>query len=244
MDETPATEHTPSPPPSSAGGRRGAGWKFALLVALLAAAVWYFRFTEAGRQITPESVLDWIESYPPVLARALYVLVYIAGTVLFIPGTALSFAGAVLFGAYQGTLYTWLGAVIGSTLAFLVSRSLGREYVESLFGGRFAAFDARLRENGFWGLLTLRLIPLFPFTAINFGSGLTGIRLRDYVLATAIGILPGTFVYQFLFAKLGRRALVEGLGWQDLADGEIWLALGLFAVFIVVGRWLSRRVAG
>jgi uncharacterized membrane protein YdjX (TVP38/TMEM64 family) len=88
--------------------RRLTTWlKLAVLVSFLAAAVYYFRFTERGREITPESVLDSIESHGPVTARLLYVAIYIVGTVAFLPGTVLSFAGAVLFGAYEGTLYTW-----------------------------------------------------------------------------------------------------------------------------------------
>src|SRR5882757_2352114 len=122
--------------------------KLALLVAFLAAAVYYFRFTESG--------LSSIESHGPVTARLLYVAVYIVGTVALLPGTVLSFAGAVLFGAYEGTLYTWIGATVGATLAYLMARVLGRDFVERLFGGRFAAFDQRIREHGFTGLLTIR----------------------------------------------------------------------------------------
>jgi uncharacterized membrane protein YdjX (TVP38/TMEM64 family) len=216
--------------------------KLAVLVAFLAAAVYYFRFTEGGREVTPEFVLDSIESQDPITARLIYVAFYIVGTVLLLPGTVLSFAGAVLFGAYEGTLYTWVGATIGATLAFGMARVLGRDFVERLFGGRFAAFDQRIRDHGFSGLLIIRLLPLFPFNAVNFGGGLTGIRLRDYVLATAIGIVPGTFVYQFLFAKFGRRILTEGFRLEYLADPELWLAIGLFAAFVIVGKWLSRRV--
>jgi uncharacterized membrane protein YdjX (TVP38/TMEM64 family) len=160
-----------------------------------------------------------------------------------LPGTVLSFAGAVLFGAYEGTLYTWIGATVGATLAYLMARVLGQDFVERLFGGRFAAFERRIRKHGFIGLLVVRLLPLFPFNAVNFGSGLTGIRLRDYVLATAIGIVPGTFVYQFLFAKFGRKILTEGLKLEYLKDPQLWLALGLFAAFVIVGKWLSDKVS-
>src|SRR6516165_6080482 len=224
--------------------RRFTTWlKVALLVAFLAAGVYFFRFTERGREVTPEFVLDNIESHGPVTARLIYIAVYIVGTVALLPGTVLSFAGAVLFGAYEGTLYTWIGATVGATLAYLVARLLGRDFVERLFGGRFAAFDQRIRDYGFTGLLIIRLLPLFPFNAVNFGCGLTGIRMRDYVLATAIGIVPGTFVYQFLFAKFGRRILTEGLRLEYLADPELWLAIGLFAAFVIVGKWLSGKVS-
>ena len=103
-------------------------------------------------------------------------------------------------------------------------------------------FDQRIREHGFTGLLLIRLLPIFPFNAVNFGCGLVGVRLRDYVLATAIGIVPGTFVYQFLFAKFGRRILTEGFRAEYLADPEIWLAIGLFAAFVIGGKWLSKKL--
>src|SRR5262249_4748954 len=96
--------------------------KLALLVAFLAAAVYYFRFTEQGRCVTPELVLSGIERHGPVTARLIYVAGYIAGTVTLLPGTVLSFAGAVLFGPYEGTLYTWVGATIGATLAYGMAR--------------------------------------------------------------------------------------------------------------------------
>jgi uncharacterized membrane protein YdjX (TVP38/TMEM64 family) len=225
-------------------GRLTTWLKLLALVAFLVAAVYYFRFTERGREITPEYVLDSIETHGPVAARLIYIAIYIVGTVALLPGTVLSFAGAVLFGAYEGTLYTWIGATIGATLAYLVARVLGRDFVERLFGGRFTAFDQRIRENGFTGLLIIRLLPLFPFNAVNFGCGLTGIRLRDYVLATAIGIVPGTFVFQFLFAKFGRRILTEGFRLEYLRDPQIWLAIGLFAAFVIAGKWLSKKVPG
>ncbi len=216
--------------------------KLAVLIAFLAGAVYFFKFTEEGRKYTAEYVLDSIESHGPVQARLIYIAVYIVGTVILVPGTVLSFAGAVLFGAYEGTLYTWIGATIGATLAFLVGRLLGRDFIEQLFGGRFAAFDQRIREHGFIGLLIIRLLPIFPFNAVNFGCGLTGIRLRDYILATGIGILPGTFVYQFLFAKFGRKILTEGIRLEYLKDPELWLAIGLFVAFVIIGRWLSKKV--
>jgi uncharacterized membrane protein YdjX (TVP38/TMEM64 family) len=161
---------------------------------------------------------------------------------LLLPGTFLSFIGALLFGPYEGTLYTWIGATVGATLAFLAAKLLGRDFVDQLLGGKFAAFDKRIQENGFTGLLLIRLVPIFPFNGVNFGCGLTGIRLRDYVLATALGILPGTFVYQFLFAKLGEKLFTEGFRWADLLDWQVFAALGLFVAFIVLGKWLSGKL--
>lgn len=214
--------------------------KVLALVALVASAFYFFRITDRGRSITSESLLATIREYGPV-APLVYIGIYIVGTVVLLPGTVMSFAGAVLFGAYWGTLYTWIGAVIGSTLAFLVAKQLGRDFVDQMLGGKFDRFERRIRAHGFVGLLVVRLVPFFPYNGVNFGCGLINIRFTDYVLATAIGILPGTFVYQFLFANFGQRILADGLRLEYLADPQLLLALVLFASFILVGKVLSGR---
>ena len=225
------------------GKTRTALLRLAGLVVLLAVGVYFFRFTETGRTVTPQSALEYIRSFDPLAARAVYVAAYVVGTVCLLPGTVLSFAGAALFGPYEGTLYTWIGATLGATLAFFLARLLGRAAVVDLVGDRLDTLDRRLRHHGFTGLLLLRLLPIVPFNALNFGAGLTGIGVRDYVLATAVGILPGTFVYQFLFAKAIEKGTQGELSWDDLRDPELLLALGLFAAFLVVGKWLAGRVS-
>jgi uncharacterized membrane protein YdjX (TVP38/TMEM64 family) len=208
--------------------------KLLLLLALIAAAIYFTRFTETGRAITFEAIRDYVRTFPPLVVPLLYISIYVVGTVLFLPGTALSFAGAVLFDNVPlATLYTWIGATLGATLAFLLARLLGRGFVEQFFAGRLQALDERLSRHAFTNLLILRLVPLIPFNAINFGSGLTAIRLRDYVLATAIGILPGTFVYQYLFATVGEA---------DPFSPHLLAALGLFLAFTLAGSWLAGRL--
>ncbi len=207
--------------------------KLAVLVTLVAGAISFTRFTETGRGITFQSIRDYLRSFPPLVVPLLYIGIYVAGTVLFLPGAALSFAGAVLFDLFEATLYTWVGATLGATLAFLLARLLGRGFVEQMLPGRLQALDERLSRHGFTNLLVLRLVPLVPFNVINFGAGLTRLRLRDYVPATAIGILPGTFVYQYLFATIGEA---------DPLAPQLWLAVGLFLAFTLLGRWLAARL--
>jgi uncharacterized membrane protein YdjX (TVP38/TMEM64 family) len=206
----------------------------------MGAAYYGYHYTEIGQSITIDSLLEWIQQYGSV-APLVYIVVYIIGTVAFLPGTLLSFVGAILFGAYFGTLYVWIGAVLGATLAFVVARVLGRPFVQELLGHRLDRLERHIRDNGFRGLLIIRLLPIFPFPSINFAAALTSISLWDYVLATGIGIIPGAFVYQFLFAKFGRRFLADGLKWEYLRDPELWIAVGMFAAFIVLGKFLADR---
>jgi uncharacterized membrane protein YdjX (TVP38/TMEM64 family) len=214
--------------------------KLGLLLVLIGTALYFRFFTEIGQHLTIESLRNYLAGFPPLVLPLVYIGIYILGTVMLLPGTLLSFVGSLLFGLFEATLYTWIGATIGATLAYLLAKLLGRDFVDQLLAGRLQALDERLGRHGFMGLLILRLVPLFPFNGINFGSGLTSIRLRDYVLATAIGILPGTFVYQYLFAQLGESVLQEG-GIKPY-DPHLLAAIGLFLVFIVLGKWLSRKL--
>jgi uncharacterized membrane protein YdjX (TVP38/TMEM64 family) len=114
---------------------------------------------------------------------------------------------------------------------------LGRDGIERLLGKRLAGLDRATAQHGFVGLLILRLIPLVPFNALNFGSGLTAMRWRDYALATVIGILPGTLVYVF-FAD----ALVQG---STAASAEartrLFIAAGLFLLLTLIPL-IARRL--
>ena len=217
--------------------------KIVLLISFVAGAVGVFRFTSFGQALTPGNLRDLLDEFDPLAKRLLYIGGYILGTVLFLPGTLLSFLGAVLFGFWEGTLYTWIGATLGATAAFLLAKALGRDYVNSLLKGRMQALDERLRAHGFLGLLIMRLVPLFPFNGLNYGAGLTAIRFRDYFLATVIGLLPGIFVYQFLFARLGDKLVSEGFAWSDLWDPALGLALLLFVAFTLAGRCLAKRLS-
>lgn len=215
--------------------------KLLALLAFLAGAFTFLGYTDIGKSIT-QRLEEWIKNIDPWAARLVYVVVYVIGAMVLLPGLLLSFVGAVLFGVWEGTLYTWIGATIGATGAFLLARFLGRDFVDQLLRGKLRALDERLRERGFMSLLVIRLVPLFPFNGVNFGCGFTGIRLRDYVLATAIGIVPGTFVYQYLFATFGRRILDQGFAWSDLATVEVLIPLALFAGFVLVTALLARAM--
>lgn len=215
--------------------------KLLLLIALLGAAYYGAFHTQVGRSVH-EAIEAYLKEIHPAWARVLYVLFYVVGTVLLMPGLLLSFVGALLFGVWEGTLYTWIGATLGAVLAFGLARRLGRDFIDQMLGGKLRQLDDRLRERGFISLLIIRLVPLFPFNGVNFGCGLTSLRTRDYVLATAIGIVPGTFVYQYLFATFGRRALESGFEWSELASAEFLAPLGVFAGFVVVTGWLAGKL--
>jgi uncharacterized membrane protein YdjX (TVP38/TMEM64 family) len=223
------------------GARSKSLAKLALLIALAGGAFVIIRGTEFGQSLDRE-LRELIATVDPTAARLLYMLVYIVWSLLFLPGVLLSFVGAVLFGVWEGTLYTWIGATIGAVLAFGLARALGRGLFDQLASGKLRVVDEWLREHGVMGLFIVRLAPLFPFNYVNLACGLTSIRLRDYVLATAVGIVPGTFVYQYLFATFGEKVLTEGFEWGDLATVDFLLPMGLFILFVLTGGWIARAM--
>jgi len=156
-----------------------------------------------------------------------------------LPGAALmTLLGGFLFGSVLGMLYVNVGATIGATLAFLASRYLFHDWVQRRFGDRLAAFQAGFSRNAFSYLITLRLIPLFPFFLVNLLSGLTNVRTRTYIAATALGIIPGSFVYTFAGRQLGTINSVA-----EIASPGVLLAL-TFLGLLSLSSVLYRKFAG
>src|SRR6185437_4565315 len=138
-----------------------------------------------------------------VSAVALFILTYVAQTAFSLPGaTLMTLTGGFLFGTVWAALYVNIGATTGATLAFLAARYLFRGWVERRFGNRLSAFQEGFTRNAFNYLLTLRLIPLFPFFLVNLLSGLTRVRVGTYAAATALGIIPGSLAYTFAGRQL------------------------------------------
>lgn len=124
-----------------------------------------------------------------------FIAAYAAATLLPLPKAVCTIAGGAIFGFWAGVLVVALGAVIGSTGAFVLARWLGRGPVRGMAVGRVAQLDEQVGERGFLTVFVARLIPVIPFTTINYVFGLTAVTLRSYVSATAVGILPGTAIY-------------------------------------------------
>jgi uncharacterized membrane protein YdjX (TVP38/TMEM64 family) len=170
-----------------------------------------------------------------VSAVILFILLYVVQTAFSLPGaTLMTLTGGFLFGSLWAAVYVNIGATSGATLAFLAARYLFRDWVEQRFGHRLDAFQAGFAQNAFNYLLTLRLIPLFPFFLVNVLSGLTRMNVGTYVAATALGIIPGSLAYTFAGRQLGT---INSLA--ELASPRLLLAvtvLGLLFLMPVVYR--------
>lgn len=178
---------------------------------------------------SPADVKAWVESGGPA-APLLFLLLYLVLTVLFFPAGVLTAAGGALFGVVAGSLLSVIGATAGATAAFFIGRRLGRGTLERAAGRRVRAVDAWLGRRGFTAVLYLRLIPLVPFNALNYASGVTGVSARDYVFGTALGIIPGAFAYAALGSSL-----------DDPWSPEFLAAVGLALALAAIGAFEARR---
>ncbi len=141
----------------------------------------------------------------------------------------------------MATLFVNIGATTGATLAFLTARYLLRDTVEQKFGKWLGPFQEGFAKNAFSYLLTLRLIPLFPFFVVNLVSGLTRVNVGTYVAATAIGIIPGSFVYAYAGRQLGTINSLKEIASPNVIGA--FVLLGLLALVPVVYKKLRAKVS-
>ncbi|MEW6683373.1 MAG: TVP38/TMEM64 family protein [Nitrospirota bacterium] len=215
------------------------------LLAVFAIGVAAFFYFDAGQYLTLASLKenkDALRAYTEANYAAtvlLFIAVYCLQTALSLPGAAvLTLSAGFLFGTVLGTVYVNLAATSGATLAFLAARYLFRDGIQRKFGAKLESIQRGFDRNAFHYLLTLRLIPLFPFFLVNLASGLTRIRLSTYVLATAIGILPGSVVFSNAGSQLGT---INSL--KDVASPGVlgsFVLLGILALVPVVYQKLKK----
>jgi uncharacterized membrane protein YdjX (TVP38/TMEM64 family) len=170
---------------------------------------------------------DWQARTDATLLRSIaaFRAVYVAVTALSLPvASPLSLIAGALFGRWVGTGVVAVAATVGATLAFLSSRYLLRDWVQARFGHRLDAVNRGVARDGAFYLLTLRLVPAFPFFVINLGMGLTPIRTWTYAWVSLLGMLPGTFLYVNAGTVLGSIDTPAGI-----------LTPGVVASFVLLG---------
>lgn len=184
---------------------------------------------------------NWVERRP-LLAPAAYVLLYTTLVAFSLPvASFVTVVGGFLFGAWFGTLWTALGATLGATLVFLATRTAFGESLRDRAGPWLDRVKGEFRRNGLHYLLFLRLVPAFPFWLVNIAAAIFNIKLVPFVVATAIGILPGTFVFAYFGHGLGMTLQnSESLSLAAIASPEILIALTLLALASLLPIWFKR----
>jgi len=209
--------------------------KALLLVVFIIAAIYLVRFTPVKDFLTREALGGFLEA-AGFWAPLIFMVVYALGICLFVPGTLITALGAAIFGAYLGFLYVWIGAMIGASAAFWIGRTLGREFAASLIADRLKKYDDAIERNGFATVLYLRLV-YFPFTAMNFGMGLTRVRFRDYFFGTGLGIIIGTFIFTFFIGTL-KEVWASG-NWENLISFKVFFSVALFIFSLFIPKIIA-----
>lgn len=222
---------TDLPPAKS---RAATALKLAGIAAAIGAVMVLVRYLGLAERVADalQSVAAW--GAAGVLA---FIAIYAVAVVGFVPGSALTLAAGFAYGVGWGSVYVSAASTLGATLAFLVGRHLARGWVARKTEGnaRFAAIDRAVGDEGFKMVLLVRLLPLIPFNLLNYALGLTKVRLRDYVLGSWIGMMPGTVLYVYI-GSVGRAA--AGGAKKGAVD---WILYGLgFAAAIAATLYITR----
>ena len=186
-----------------------------------------------GTLITPEQLQQLIR-YCGNWAVLAYIGLFTLLPAFFFPVAVLALAGGLLFGLFWGSVYTFLGAILNCTLMFFLARYVGRNKIESMLQKKLSPiWQQRLSGlnsgRGFLLLVILRLIPAVPYNLINYAFGLTAMPYRTYIIASAIGIIPGTLA----FINIGDKAL-------DITSPDFWIAIGLLGLLLAVTALLGK----
>jgi len=224
----------------SANGSPSTGWiKPVVALGLIGVGIvvaWRVGAFEYLSRENFDTLKAWFEGLGPV-APLVFILVWIAACVFFLPGLPVTVVGAFVFGPVWGTVYSLIGATIGAAAAFLVGRYAARGMVEGLIRKNQALqkIDAGVERQGWRMLMITRLVPIFPFNAQNYVYGLTKIRLLTYVALSFIFMAPGTAAYNFAAGKLLRGEFDMNTLYY-LAGAAV-----LFVLLSLIPGWIKKK---
>tara|TARA_R110001606_G_scaffold235945_1_gene383849 strand:- start:21165 stop:23315 length:2151 start_codon:yes stop_codon:yes gene_type:complete len=211
-----------------------------LILVLFAIAITSFFYFDLGSQLTlanlkeQQAAFDAQYQAAPFLVIGIFFLVYVAATAASLPGALiLTLAAGALFGVLAGTIIVSFASTIGATIAFLSSRYLFRDTIKARFGDRLKAIDDGVEKDGPFYLLTLRLVPIFPFFLINLLMGLTAIKARTFYIVSQIGMLLGTVVYVNAGTQLANIDEVS-----DIGSPGLLLSFAALGITPWIGKWI------
>lgn len=218
--------------------------KIGLLLLILAAIFVFFHY-DLGASLdldTLKSKRAGLSAYVEAnlwTAIVIYFVVYVLVAALSLPGAAiLTLAGGAIFGLVTGLVVVSFASSIGALLAFLSARFLLRDFVVSRFGSRLSTIESGIAKDGAFYLLTLRLVPIFPFFLVNLMMGLTAIKARTFYFFSQLGMLPGTLAFVYAGTQLAR---IESL--KDVLSPGLLLAFAVLGILPITMRKLSQYLA-
>lgn len=215
-----------------------------LLVIIIIFVIASYFFFDLGRFLTLsfiQSQLSEIQQFRAEnfgLTALLYFAAYIVITALSIPGAVIvTLLGGAIFGVLWGTLIVSFASSIGATLAFLVSRLLLRDWVQSKFGHYLGPINRGVEKDGNFYLFSIRMVPLFPFFMVNLLMGLTPISVGSFYIVSQIGMLVGTAVYVNAGSELAKITSLSGL-----VSPSVILSFVLLGIFPLAAKFIVSLI--
>src|SRR5229473_1044601 len=206
----------------------GSKWRWVLYITAGVALVLALKYFHV--QDLLKAALEWIGKLGP-WGPVIFVGLYVVATVLFVPGSVLTLGAGAVFGVVLGSVCVSISATLGATAAFLVGRYLARDAIARKIekNEKFTTIDRAVANEGWKIVFLTRLSPVFPFTLLNYAFGLTRVKLGQYVLASWIGMIPGTVMYVYLGSLVN-----VGAGHRQRTTGEwVLYGVGLLATIVV-----------
>ncbi|WP_027631719.1 TVP38/TMEM64 family protein [Clostridium hydrogeniformans] len=176
-----------------------------------------------------KNIEDFVKSYGS-LAPIIYIIMFALVPLTLFPDSILAITGGILFGLLEGYIYTTIGAMIGGSISFYISKILGRDFIKNIAKNKLDKLEKIIEDKGFVIVILLRLIPLFPFDVISYGAGLTSIKYKDFILATLIGTIPGILV----FTNIGAQ-------WVNVGKSSFYLSIAMLIGLIVISIFMKKR---
>ena len=214
--------------------------RLVVLIAIIIALFLAMKFLPVQQWL--RSFNDWVGQMG-VAGIFIFIGVYAVATVLLAPGAILTIGAGFAFGLWKGFLAVSAGSTLGAALAFLVARFIARDRVEAIAKGneKFRKIDHAIGKQGAKLVFLLRLSPVIPFNLSNYLYGLTGVKVWPYVLASWLGMMPGTLLYVYI-GTAGKAAVSAAAGGEAMKHGwQYWtfMSVGLAAT-IVVTIWVTK----
>jgi uncharacterized membrane protein YdjX (TVP38/TMEM64 family) len=210
--------------------------KALMLLLLAGTSIIFVECSPMKTYLTPER-LQKIILEAGWMGPAILIFCCAAGTCAFIPGTFLIGIGAAMYGPFWGFACVWPGSLAGAAMAFLIARSLGRDFISSIIGDRLRRYDDLIERNGFTAVLFLRLMCM-PFAPLSFGMGMTRVGFGDFVFGTALGSAITSSIITFFIGTL-REIWISG-EWGRLFSARPVLSLSILAATALFAK-LARR---
>ncbi len=209
---------------------RSLPWKPIVIALVVVGLVLVARAFDISQKL--KEALAWVEGHGTT-GVIVFIVIYVAACVFFIPASLLTLGAGAVYGVIWGSIYVSIASTVGATCAFLVGRYLARDAIQRRIAGnaKFSAIDEAVGREG-WKIVGLtRLSPVFSFTLLNYAYGLTRVGLRDYVLASWIGMMPGTVMYIYIGSLAGDIAMLGGERTRSTQEWVLYI-VGLLATVV------------